>query len=320
MEILDLVKKNYSIALGSIISAEPAPGYSINSSNLVLSLSSGKKALCKLIPNETASKISPLLSIVDYCSSKGAKIQKVYQTDSSRLAIDSDSGVVYVTSYFEGGHFNGSDSELSDFAKELAIFHKIIKDCPHEYDSGFPPDGYRLLDSVEYEKILSSALKKKTDFDSYAAEVLPFLHDVTNQNIRNFKSLDPGPVQMIHGDLHTANVVFNNAKTAAILDLNSVWKGELARDVAFACCRFAMSETGDPNLIMRRWRLFLDSYKKESPGADFNDSLIRYYYINESLRRASYILRNHYFNGDTKWSFDLKKHIKNIEIIMRCNE
>lgn len=314
-ELLDLVSAEYA-SLGLIEKIAKAEGYSINSHNYIINFSKGK-VLCKYLPNADAEKTLRILEISDFCRKNGARVPAVIGTDSGKMLNLHGNGVVYLLSFYEGEHFNGTVPEVSDFAKEAATLHKRLKRCPIEYVPKIDFSRYEHLSSEDLDSIVSDIKRKsgKHEFDEYVLEYVDFLKDRYKKNKAEGEKInrDKITIQYIHRDLHPGNVLFKNGKTEVILDLNSIAKLELVRDVAFACYRFALYNTKNADEMKKRKDAFIGSYMKSNPLTDEESGNMEYYFINECLNRISYILRSHYFENSTEWSFDLKKHIDNIK-------
>ena len=317
-KLVELIDENYS-SLGSIAKAEAAEGHSINSQNYIIRFSGGKKAICKLIRGADEENLFNLLKTLKFCEEGGAKVPIVLKSDSGEFVKHYDSGLAYLTLFIEGSHFDGSAGELENFAEELAKLHKLLKECKSEYDSGYDPARYRHFSLGELDEVEAkiSNLEEQSDFDQYVLENMDFLRNHYSRSKAERERIDPSKItkQCIHYDLHPENVLFSEGKTQIVLDFNSMRKGEIIRDVAFACFRFALHKTDNADEMRKRKERFMDSYSKASNLTVEEDANLLHYFVDECLSRASYILRSHYFGGDSRWSFDLKKHIDNINAV-----
>lgn len=316
--MLEMISENYK-SRGEVLKVEKGRGYSINSQNYIVYFSNGEKAICKYLPKADIGSLAGLLSITKFCEKNGAKVPIILKSDSGKLINRYKTGAFYLTFFSDGEFFHGSIKEIKDFAKEIAVLHKQLKKCQIEYEAPVSADKYKHLSPKEIDSV-DSKIKEKdepSDFDRYVMENIEFLqrHYEHGRNKKEEINKNEISLQYIHYDLHPGNVLFNDGKTGVILDLNSIRKGELVRDIAFACYRFAVYKTNNKDEIRKRRDAFLDSYLKKNQLTEEEKNNLQYYFINECLNRISYILREHYFENDTTWSFDLKKHINNIKTI-----
>ena len=316
-ELLDLISEEYA-SLGPVEKSEKAEGYSINSQNYIIHFPKGK-ALCKYLPNGDERKLLKLVSIMKFCEENGAKVPMVIETDSGKLANKHHSGVVYLLKYLEGEYFRGTSAEIGDFAEQAAVLHRCLGRCNIEYDSGIDFSKYCHLSPEDMDSIVSEIRERsgKNEFDEYVLGCADFLKGQYEKNKAEEKKINKNEIviQYIHRDLHPGNVLFCDGKAEIILDFNSLVRGELVRDVAFACYRFALYNARDKGEIGKRRDAFIKSYLQANRLSEEERGHLKHYFVNECLNRVSYILRSHYFENSTEWSFDLKKHINNINII-----
>jgi len=110
------------------------------------------------------------------------------------------------------------------------------------------------------------------------------------------------PAQPVHQDCHPANVLFRSPNEAVILDFGHILNHERMLAIAFSCHRFAGFETAAV-------REFLRAYHAIDPL--FPDEAAAYplFVGKECLRRIHYLLRLHFFDGDTRWDFELERKL-----------
>jgi len=320
-EIQELLKKRYS-KLGEIDSITTVQAHEINSNNFILQTKISKnKYICKIV--EKDARIYDIIKILEYCSAAEQRVSKVIKDDRGNRLNELNGFYFYVLGYEEGNIFSGDIEEIKSLALNLACLHKIPEKYEDDISRVRKHENYLPLSKEELERIHDKIYQKnrKSPFDEFVLEKLDFIADKYIENHRYFseRSRQLSKKQIIHGDLNVMNVIFLDGRLQIFLDFNHAHHDDRIREVAFACMRFALHDTNDKVLIKKRILAFLKEYNLNNRLSDLEEQSLKQYYINECLKRISYILRNNYFHNDSKWNFDLNKHIDNIMLTI-CSE
>lgn len=139
--------------------------------------------------------------------------------------------------FIEGNHFRGLEEELFDFAGNLGLVHTALYNFPITEGMKTPRSTISLPQNRDgWAEIFSCCQRQRTDIDLAVASVQDLILrivDCTNinrsQNIRQ---------QVIKGDQHPLNTLYENGKLVALLDFDEAELGELIKDVGNACHRF----------------------------------------------------------------------------------
>jgi len=315
-DIFRAISKKYR-KCGRIKHMNIASGHSINSVNYIVDFDNGLRVICKHVKNLKDKDILGMLRIVNFLSEKKVRVPNIVESDSGDLAVKCKQGISYLLLFQNGDSFDGSISELKDFAYNLAIFHKKLRRCTIPSPKFHLPKRKHLT-KKELDSIFNILKRKRnlSDFDDYILKNFEFIKSCfDNYRLKNKKINKMHIItQCIHKDLHPGNVLFNNRKVMIILDTDSISRGERIRDVSFACFRFSQHKSKNKEEIKRKVKIFLREYMAHNTLNKDETHNVKHYFIKECLNRISYILRGHYFDNQDEWDFDLKKHIDNIKM------
>lgn len=312
--IQEFICKSYS-KLGEIDSITGVQAHEINSRNYILQCGISKnKYICKILEKDT--RIKTILEILEYCLSKKQKVSKVVLSDQGNSLIEFGNRIFCILHYEEGNIFTGDIKEIKSFASNLASLHLTLENYHGDVPRVKKHKYYEHLTEEEFRNIGEeiSQNSNNSSFDELVLGKMDFMVDCFKENKNYFLELDNQTFkkQTIHGDLNVMNVLFLNNKLQIFLDFNHAHNDDRIREVAFACMRFALHNTNDEDIIERRIRTFIEEYEISNPLSCLEKRSLDQYYINECLKRISYIIKSNYFYDDSKWNFDLKKHIDNI--------
>lgn len=301
---VSLVKAHYPNSLGNTRSIDQVKAYEINSRNFKIVSDSGSFLLKEFLITRNASKI---LKIVHRCFLDGAKVPDIIKTAKGKLSVRKDGKIYCLFPYYEGKKFDGTNQQIREAGKNLAILHNSLKKQEYKIEEN---PAYRLLREKEFLKIegMLDMKKRKDEFDFSVMKRLKSFKELCSDNKRRLER-QGFPKQMIHGDFHPGNSVFKGDKLMAILDFGNMHFSERINDVAFSCHRFARHLPKPLHGMIE----FLCSYRSENELSNREVDLIPYFIMREALRRISYILKSHYFEGCRTWDFELHKHLGILE-------
>ena len=139
--------------------------------------------------------------------------------------------------FIEGNHFRGLEEELADFAGNLARVHATLVNFPFaEEIKNQKPKVLISWNLGDWGKIFSCCQKKGTEIDLVVVsaqdmilKTASFVKTAVSENTRK---------QIIKGDQHPLNTLYENGRLVALLDFADAEFGELIKDVGNACHRF----------------------------------------------------------------------------------
>jgi len=312
INIPNYIKINYR-NIGQIKTIKRLRRLNLNSINFYVKTTKGQFVLRNFIDGSEPKKIQQMCIILQSCTKKRAKVMKPIKNKHQKY-VDSKSKT-FLTKYYPGVHFKGTNTEIKDLSKNIAILHMILAKNRIKYNFRPSEVNYKILTQQEFQ-ILKKKIKNKNVKSSFEFQVLKNLAFISkcSLNILNSEIHFKAKKQLIHHDLHPGNVIFNRNKVTAILDFSSMRKGLVLEDIAFASFRFAFEYAKSPQQINRKIKLFVENYKNHNDINENQLHYIDYYFRMETLRRISFILKKKYFANSDMWSSDFQKQIKLLKL------
>ena len=272
------------------------------------------KFILKYVPGgKIHSRLNKMCMILSFCKKQNVAVQEPIKSISKKFVLDNH---YFLTKYYSGTYFDGTNLELTNFAKNLALLHKVLSKVKINYN--FEPfrQSYKMLkktDLVKIKNIIKKKENQKTIFDKMFLDNFSLLESsfsdivVSEEYVKSRK-------QLIHFDLHPGNVIFNNHYVNAIIDFGSMRKGYLIDDVAFSSFRFASYGTKNPKKIMSKMEYFFNTYIKFGPLPELFSEFPKIAKL-QILKRLSFILRNHYYANTSFWISDMKKQLEFLSLL-----
>jgi len=284
---------------------------SINSTNFLISTKHDKFVLHNFLINVKPHRIRKICQILNYCHENGAKVPFPY-LNKLKNYVDQKKNV-YLTNYYSGTFFNGSNTELKSLATEISKFHKILKKNPYNYNYKLDTK-YKLLNNIEINKIKNLINKKikKNSIDSLFNKNYTLLEDCIQDCKKNKSNIEKitRKKQIIHGDLHPKNIIFEKNKVKSILDFEQLRLGNPLEDIAFASFRFSYNKSSEPKKIKKQLDIFLCSYQLHNQLNVVKPIQFARIFQYEIFGLISYILREKYFFNSELWIHDFNKFIR----------
>lgn len=223
---------------------------------------------------------------------------------------------IFLTKFYSGKQFDGSTHELIDLAKNIALLHKILVKYTGTYNYRTNQKFYKILSKYDLQRIKNLILskKKKKSFDLKVLKNFEFIQKCISEDKIILKKIKNMKKQLIHSDLHPGNVIFHNNKVVAIIDFNSLKKGNLFEDLAFSTFRFGSYGLKDSEKIKKRIELFLEIYRKYNSFDNKQLFEIGLFFRHMTLYRLCYILRKYYFKNSHLWLRDFDKHLNYLKL------
>ncbi len=273
-----------------------------------------KKYILKYVPgNKIYCRLNKMCQILSHCNKQKILVPEPIRSKSKKFIIDNH---YFLTKYYPGTVFDGSNLELNNFAKNLALLHKSLFKIKINYNFEPLRESYKIITKSELLKIkkrINKKQNKKTDFDIIFLNNYELLTKSLSDVIINRK-YSKSKKQLIHFDLHPGNVIFRNSNVNVIIDFGSMRKGYLIDDVAFSSFRFAYYKTKNLNKIINQMKYFYNAYTKFNQLPELFYDLPQITKL-QILKRLSLILRNYYFTNTSFWISDMEKQLDFLSII-----
>ena len=309
--ILESIQENYN-NIGKCRNYKLINAQNINSINYLINTSKQKFVLRTFSNNSQINKMEKICEIMDFCVTNDAKVYRPIKTNDGTFVIPREKA--FLTEFYTGTHFSGSEKEIISVAKTLAKLHKTLEIVKIQYNFRTNQSYYKIITDAEIKKIIG-LLKKKTDpIDIKINKKMPYIIERI-QNISKKTTDSKIKHHLIHHDLHPGNIIFQNKNVNVIIDFNSMRKGYRIEDVGFAGFRFAEQHSTTKDMIKNKLNLFCNTYNKENELSSKELENLSVLLEKKFLGRISYILRKRYFRNDNSWIVDFDKNIKFLKII-----
>ena len=309
--ILESIQENYN-NIGKCRNYKLINAQNINSINYLINTSKQKFVLRTFSNNSQINKMEKICEIMDFCVTNDAKVYRPIKTNDGTFVIPREKA--FLTEFYTGTHFSGSEKEIISVAKALARLHKTLEAVKIQYNFRTNQSYYKIITDAEIKKIIG-LLKKKTDpIDIKINKKMPYIIERI-QNISKKTTDSKIKHHLIHHDLHPGNIIFQNKNVNVIIDFNSMRKGYRIEDVGFAGFRFAEQHSTTKDMIKNKLNLFCNTYNKENELSSKELENLSVLLEKKFLGRISYVLRKRYFRNDNSWIVDFDKNIKFLKII-----
>jgi Ser/Thr protein kinase RdoA (MazF antagonist) len=316
MMILDIskietyIEKNYP-QLKNIRNIELVSD-NINSKNYLFCAGKDKYILRNFTDKSNPKKIEKICAILASCREEGANVPEPIKNKKKQYV--DKSCKIYVTRYYTGNLYTGTQKEIISAGNSLAVLHKSLLHNKIPYNYNTRHSFYKILDLSELQSIKRniSQKKDKTFVDLIVMKYYQKLIDVYDY-LKNTSCRATDSKQLIHYDLHPGNMIFCGAKINVIIDFQTMRKDFVIYDIAYASFRLAIKAKSS-NSLSKLIKIFVTSYlQKNSIKIEY---LMNYDYflIKILYKYVSYLLRLRYFYSNNKWSHDIEKFIQFLNV------
>jgi Ser/Thr protein kinase RdoA (MazF antagonist) len=138
-----------------------------------------------------------------------------------------------------GARYCGSVEESIDTGRQLAKFHQYLTDFKFEWEP-LKASFHNSTIVRKHLKIVASDISQSNERKFHrCGEELMILYN--NSAVRvNELDFDSWPQQVVHGDWHPGNMLFDKGKLVAVLDFDSVKIAQPVTDLANAMLQFSL--------------------------------------------------------------------------------
>lgn len=270
---LALVLSNYN--LGTIYSATPLKAGNRKAPKRIISSDMGKFIL-KRRPHDKDDvyRVAFAHAVQNHLNQQGFPVAALVTTrDKKNTVLNINNHVYELFEYISGKRYDQSNPATTNAGCQLGRFHLFIADFPSQFKS--LKETYH--DSTAVRSHLKSISKNEVHSNgkklSKLGETLSMLYNYSSTSV-NQLGFENWPCQIIHGDWHPGNMLFDKDKVIAVLDFDSVKVAPVVCDLANGILHFSIVG-GRPNpadwpdyLNLEKFKLFLEGYRKENILAD----------------------------------------------------
>jgi len=305
---IDYLNKNYpSIHALKIYKIKHT---NINSKNFLV-VSEHHNYVLRSFANSDNQRMEKICKILSFCIRNNINVIEPVMNKNNQFVDNKHSS--YLIRFYEGDFFSGKERQLTEFAKSVALLHKVLKTIKIRLKNDYEQQYYKLLNEKEFE-IIKNTIRRKSSLqihDKLVYKNIRMLNDTT-EFIENNKNNDHKFVQLTHSDLHPKNVLYYREKPV-ILDFDTMRRSSLIDDIAFGSFRFSIFRSVKKFTIKNDMKKFLNSYLlSNNLKIEFEDE--EYFLKKMILKRINYILRNRYFHDSNLWILDLQKHMTSLKL------
>lgn len=293
----------------------------INSRNFRVITNRGQVLLKKLSPSVSQkATLENQQALVAWLKDQGVPVPTpIRADDGTYLCRSGDNECWMAMDFVEGHFFSGRRASVAEVGHAIGRLHKALKTAPRQWPIDRRYAHFSDNDRAAFREVLSATPAVLERFAKPDAQLLEqnreFLARVWQVVIEHQKDYVTSEAGLIHIDLHPHNLLLQDDRVAAFIDLDSLMTGPLnmmlgfsaykllrqvvqaeAREKASADCQ---AMVGD----------FLDSFYEELPEfRKFRNSVVLFA-MAEVCRRIAIIFRLTLREQNTTWNHVLKVHL-----------
>ena len=198
--------------------------------------------------------------IQTYLAKKGFPVAGIVPTrDQNNTGIYMDNHVYELFNFVEGSRYDGSVEAVTDGGRNLALFHLKLSDFKHSWK----PLHRTFHDSPSVRRHLKLVIGSHKSSRHDGEDMRNIAEDLLNRYNRSSVSVnevgfDSWPEQIVHGDWHPGNMLFDSQRVVAVLDFDSVKTAPVITDLANGVLQFSIV-AGRPKPT--EWPSYLDKNK-----------------------------------------------------------
>lgn len=261
-----------------------------------------KLLLRKHIASNNPERLTLTENIAKLLQANGIPIPRTINSREGKPWILVENHYWQIFEYIEGDHFRGTEPELLEAAKYLALFHKTLAQStlPIPHNRPYP------WTRPEWSKIFEMAASSQNETDQTVIDHQSLIENAIRRvETHRHKSVDIA-TQPIHRDLHPHNTIFKDSFLKALLDFADVSLGERTRDIGNACHRFVrqyivFQERPWQETIRIGLRLFLEQYHQHNPISKEEFAALPVFIYDELLGKLYYNLKMAYLDNDLRF-------------------
>lgn len=278
-------------------------------------MANGISYVLKLAPLNRLPHIHQLIDATALLSQKDISVSAPLTTTKHEYFFVFENYICLVLPFVEGDilHESHFDTQtLSSAAHFLAKFHKNASSYTPQLPSSRKFIKSKTAIKKEAHTIIAS-INEKLSRDDTDVQLIKNIH-------LKFQILDKIPSskifllktpfnQLVHGDFHNENIVFNHKKAIHLLDLEEIRLGSRTEDVFhfifLACCNSGFSSTN-----LEKARIFFQSYNSQYPFVETDQYIHLQFELYKMITTFFLEAQNPLLSRDTTLKLLLRDHKK----------
>jgi len=159
--------------------------------------------------------------------------------DAFETILQLRSNIYELFKFVGGARYSGSAEESIDTGRQLAKFHQYLTDFKFEWEP-LKASFHNSTIVRKHLKIIASDISQSSERKlHHCGEELMSLYNSASVQV-NTLGFDSWPQQVVHGDWHPGNMLFDKGKLVAVLDFDSVKIAQPITDLANAMLQFSL--------------------------------------------------------------------------------
>ncbi|MDQ1257171.1 MAG: Phosphotransferase, partial [Candidatus Hydrogenedentes bacterium] len=258
--LADAIREHYN--LGEVGQPYPVPDAHQRRHRKMLVDTGAGRFLIKTYPRDAvvldALRFQHRLS--DHLAENGLPVARIQRAKNRRRVIEIDDWAMELQEYVEGESMRVTAATLSVAAAALGKFHEVCRDLPR------PARESRMWRFSEVPRATFAALFERARAEAAESVLNPLCNAIGLFLQEAGKALDwdaRGQFEtgLIHGDWHSANLLFRGDELVAILDLEFAGEGCFLEDLAYAVSSLCVRNGSEPKALEQRTHVLLKHYQ-----------------------------------------------------------
>lgn len=196
-----------------------------------------------------------------HLDSQGLPVARIQPSFSGTKIVEIDDWALELQQFVPGTSMQVTGKNLETSSLALGKFHQVCRDFP------CPERDARMWRFSEVPRELFNQLYQRakregdhTAIDDHCNNIALFLRESANE--LDWDARDQFETGLIHGDWHSANLMFLDDRLQAIIDLEFAGDGCYLEDLAYAISNLCVRKCVDHSLLVQRVDLLLDRYQR----------------------------------------------------------
>lgn len=242
--------------------------------------------------------------ILNYLNKQKIKVPQVIKTKDGDDFFMHQNHYWQLYNFISGDHYRGTRQQLRDIAKQIAKLHRALAKIPLTKEIAQKININTPWEMTGWHKIFKISNLKNQKVGKLVNSHKDLILETANYIQGKSRDISHVKTQIIRGDLHPHDTLYEGERFKSFLDFEGVRIGELVRDVANALHRFVRQFVVYQNRPWRQtlpigFKTFLKVYQSISPLTNREIRLIPFFIQDETLRKIFRILTRYYLQNNS---------------------
>lgn len=323
-DIRSVLQSYYPHEIGIVQEVQQLKGNEINSINFKIKTTERFYLIKKISSRSNIAELSRLFNLNNILHDNDVPFPRVIPCIDGSLVVKDSNAQWCVLEFLQGSYFSGeSMEELESAGYMIGKLHKTLQNIsgklwPKEKISYFREDD---------DKIISEFNNKQNEWPDIVGEETALILQENKDLIRSTFELINSKKEIIlksrtqvsHIDLHPHNILVQNNRLSAFLDIDSMKIANVRISIAFSIYKLMKQHSvklrlsDHPSEISNNARRLFAAMNKLFPFTDQEIYNLSVFAVVEILRRILIILRLNIYNQNGNWNHVLPVHLAGIK-------